>query len=77
MPKRPKAYVVTKQTATPIYHDKETAIDAAKNSAKMYPGVIFHIAEVKENYIYEAPKKEGKIKRSYYKLTQSKEEPND
>ena len=62
-----KAYVVTKQTQTPIYHDKETAIKAAQNAARMYPGTPYHIAEVKENYTYEEPEKKGKIKRRYFK----------
>jgi hypothetical protein len=73
MPK-PKSYVVTKQTQTPIYHDKLTAINAAKNAAKMYPGTAYHVSEVKENYTYEEPEKKGKFKRRYFKPEERKDD---
>lgn len=73
MPKRTKSYVVTRQTATPIYHTKDQAIIVAKAMAETYPDTPIHVSEVKENYTFEQPQKKGKIIRRYFKP----EEPKD
>jgi hypothetical protein len=74
MPTRPKAYRIFREKIGRTYNSKEIAIAAAKAEAEMYPDEKIFIAELKEYYVYEQPKKTGKIIRRYYKPEKENED---
>lgn len=80
MPK-PKAFIIEREMHTGrIYLDRNVAVQAAQAKARLYPNEKIYVSELKEHYTYEEPKKNGKIKRGYYKPEQPKiikEDTND